>query len=358
MSERKENSVSCSFSYREIEKTSIRFYGHPGIKAAVKAICQVENGPVYELYLHGQASYMAYNLSTHELDFGDVHYGKSTDRLIIITNSGLVPLEFQVLNLNSLNSIENSARIEVEPESGVCAPLTTASVKVHFYPNVPEYFDQTLFLQVAHFQPDEIRLVGTGMFCRLDLNLPRDLTSQIEAKEILEKLPQQETNLQQSLDTLLVRNYIEKRALTADLISSDRGSQTSLTNSSSTTNSFKPSVENAKEELILPDYVVDFEFVILGTVQQKTIEIRNPTTHNITFEFKRSDYRNKGFSFDCDRFKNLPPGEVVPVRITFDPRGANLGLGSIDCRVLVEVCLTCLKINLSICPKDTERFRL
>ena len=88
---------------------------------------------------------------------------------------------------------------------------------------------------------------------------------------------------------------------------------------------------------VLPDYIVDFEYVILGTVRQQKIHMKNPASNNITFQIERGTYRNTGFSFDCDRIKNLPPGESIIITVTFDPRGANLGLGPVECRVPVEV---------------------
>ena len=88
---------------------------------------------------------------------------------------------------------------------------------------------------------------------------------------------------------------------------------------------------------ILPDYVVDFSYTILGTVRQQTIHIRNPISSSITFRLERFAYKNTGFSFDCDHVKNLPPGEIISIIVTFDPRGANLELGPVECRVPVEV---------------------
>ncbi|CAF3139629.1 unnamed protein product, partial [Rotaria sp. Silwood2] len=139
----------------EIEKSAIRFYGHLGIKAAVKAVCQVENGPVYELYLHGQASYMAYRLNTHELDFGDVHYDKTATRTLTLTNVGSVPLDYHFLNMNNLNDNtqqqqqqQPNAQINVELESGICVSFRSTIITIKFLPNIPELFEKIIYLQV------------------------------------------------------------------------------------------------------------------------------------------------------------------------------------------------------------------
>lgn len=334
------------FSFREIEKTAIRFYGHPGIKAAVKAICQVENGPVYELYLHGQASYMAYRLNTHELDFGDVHFDKTSTRTLTLTNVGSVPLDFHFLNLNNINTNQEYSQIDVEPESGICAPYTSTVITIKYLPNVPENFEKIIFLQIAHFQPDEIRLVGTGMFCRLEIDLPRFIPSNSSEEKIIEEIKDKtdEKQLQHQLDKLVVQNYVQKSneitpspyepSSLSQQQESIRLSNASLT--TSTISSIKRSI-SSKTIPILPDYLVDFDYIILGTVRQQIINVTNPTNNNITFHIDRLAYKNTGFSFDCDHFKNLPPGETVLITVTFDPRGANLELGPVECRVPVEV---------------------
>ncbi len=336
-----------TFHFRETEKTSIRFYGHPGIKANIKAICQIENGPVYELSLHGQASYMAYRLNTHELDFGDVHFDKSATRTLTLTNVGSVPLDFHFLNLNNLNPDGQHAHLTIEPESGLCAPLLSTIITIKFLPNIPEHFEKIIYLQVAHFQPDEIHLVGTGMFSRLEINLPRYITNNSVEEKLMEEIKDKtvdELNRQHELDTLVVQNHVQKsneihphflESLEQSNLSQQQPS-VRLSHASLSTSTTSLSKRSAAMP-ILPDYLVDFEYVILGTVQQKTIHIKNPTTNNITFNFDRFAYKNTGFSFDCDRIKNLPSGESITITITFDPRGANLGLGPIECRVPVEV---------------------
>jgi hydrocephalus-inducing protein len=332
----------------ETEKTAIRFYGHPGIKAAVKAICQVENGPVYELYLHGQASYMAYRLNTHELDFGDVHFDKSSTRTLTLTNVGSVPLDYHFLNLNNN---QEYIQIDVEPDSGICEPFTSTIITIKFLPNLPEIFEKIIFLQISHFQPDEIRLTGIGMFCRLEIDLPRYITENSPEEKFIEQIKEKidEKNLQQhQLDTFVVQNYVQKsNELNSQFVESIEQSNLSqqqqpsmrLSNVSLTTSTSSLTKQSisSKSIPILPDYLVDFDYIILGTVRQQIVHIKNPTNNNITFHIDRLAYKNTGFSFDCDHVKNLPPGETIIITITFDPRGANLELGPVECRVPVDV---------------------
>lgn len=302
---------------------------------------------MYELYLHGQASYMAYRLNTHELDYGDIHFDKISTRTLTLTNVGSVPLDFHFLNLRHGNGNQDYSLIEVEPESGICAAHTSTVITVKYLPSIPEKFQKNIFLQVAHFQPDEIHLIGTGMFCRLEVNLPRFVPENSPEQHLLQDIESkiEEKPLQQhQLDTFVVQNHVHKsnEIQSSQLIESFdqtlqepmRLSNESLTN---TTSSLSKRSVSSKSVPSLPDYVVDFNYIILGTVRQHAVHLRNPTNTNLTFHINRLAYRNTGFSFDCDHVKNLPPGENMVITVTFDPRGANLELGPVECRVPVEV---------------------
>ncbi len=56
----------------ESQMLSITYYGHKEIKAHVKAICSVENGPDYELLLKGEASVLNYEISNKNIEFSYV----------------------------------------------------------------------------------------------------------------------------------------------------------------------------------------------------------------------------------------------------------------------------------------------
>lgn len=54
----------------ESQELKITYYGHREIKAYVRAVCEVKNGPSYELLIKGEASVLNYELSTRFIDFG------------------------------------------------------------------------------------------------------------------------------------------------------------------------------------------------------------------------------------------------------------------------------------------------
>ena len=80
----------------------------------------------------------------------------------------------------------------------------------------------------------------------------------------------------------------------------------------------------------MPDYILNFGNVILGTVKTHVIRAMNMGKLVASFEIERQNYLKTGFLIDLEKVKNLPIEETVEFQVTFDPRGANLGLGPIE----------------------------
>lgn len=56
----------------EIQNLNVTYYGHKEIRAYVKAVCEIHNGPDYELMIKGEASVLNYELSTRNIDLGNI----------------------------------------------------------------------------------------------------------------------------------------------------------------------------------------------------------------------------------------------------------------------------------------------
>lgn len=54
----------------ETQDLTITYYGHKEIRAHVKAVCEIKNGPCYEMTIKGEASVLNYEVSTKHIDFG------------------------------------------------------------------------------------------------------------------------------------------------------------------------------------------------------------------------------------------------------------------------------------------------
>ena len=97
----------------------------------------------------------------------------------------------------------------------------------------------------------------------------------------------------------------------------------------------------------LPPYLLDFGHVVLGTVRTHIVRATNTGWFPASFSINTDYLYEYGFSIELDRVKNLPGApdhETVDFEISFDPRGANLGLGEVATIVPINVSFH-FKIN-------------
>ncbi|GAB9466133.1 Hydrocephalus-inducing [Globisporangium polare] len=154
----------------ECERIEFIFYGHANRKFKSTVVCEVEGGPEYELTLTGEASSLVYKLDKQFLDFGQVLFNKTEDREFSILNVGKVPYGFNIV----CEKIGRGRLVEITPSSGKIAPNDKQKVLVRLRPGIPEQFEETVVLEVAHFQPIEFKLFGVGIFASVNINLPRE----------------------------------------------------------------------------------------------------------------------------------------------------------------------------------------
>ena len=92
----------------------------------------------------------------------------------------------------------------------------------------------------------------------------------------------------------------------------------------------------------LPDYLLDFGHVVLGTVRTHIVRATNTGWFSASFAVERDVLYQSGYNVELDRVRALPGApdhETVDFVVTFDPRGANLGLGEVETSVPINVSL-------------------
>ena len=90
----------------------------------------------------------------------------------------------------------------------------------------------------------------------------------------------------------------------------------------------------------LPPYVLDFGHVVLGTVRTHIVRATNTGWFPVSFSVNRDYLYQYGFNIELDRVRQLPGApdhETVDFEVSFDPRGANLGLGKVATVVPMNV---------------------
>ncbi|KAG2469945.1 HYDIN protein, partial [Polypterus senegalus] len=122
--------VYGSLDPNEVQIVTFTFYGYSDTKKQVCILCEVDEGPTYELTLKGEASIVQYTIDRKEIDYGLQGY------------------------------------IEAYAEQ---------RLSVHYFPGIPETFQKSFDIQVSYFKPDTVLVKGEGIFPRIFLDLPRNL---------------------------------------------------------------------------------------------------------------------------------------------------------------------------------------
>ena len=92
---------------------------------------------------------------------------------IELYNEGRIPLDYTTLSPPESNK-PLPGDLTVTPDKvGQIPPFSSCKLVVRYFPGVPAKFDKLFKVQVAHFEPDVIQIVGEGVFPRIKLDLPR-----------------------------------------------------------------------------------------------------------------------------------------------------------------------------------------
>ncbi|XP_055892829.1 hydrocephalus-inducing protein homolog isoform X5 [Biomphalaria glabrata] len=394
----------------DTEQVTFTFFGHADIWGQVKAVCEVDGGPTYELTMMGEASVVEYSFDSKTIELGKQMYDHVASATITLINKGKVGFEFRGINIDpALEKRPIPGQPVIVPHSGYVEPFSEQKIEVKYLPGVPEEFKKTFQIQVAHFEPDTVTLTGEGVFPRISLDLPRiedeegvyaklaqeakrnlaimireQVKQQILAQEEAAKaqagqeeeelmklvavdengveIPDSPRNdktsnnieglherepseleIQMEIERLAVRDFALEHMNNPKYImaSVDEKGENILLNVESTISSIAQDIPpTVKPKAALPDYLLDFEYVVLGTVRTHVVRVTNTGWMPTSFKLERHNIHNLGFHIELERVRNLPgapDNETLDFVVQFDPRGANLQLGSVEVNVPVNI---------------------
>ncbi|XP_073081517.1 hydrocephalus-inducing protein homolog [Manis javanica] len=332
-------------------QVSFTFYGHCDIIAQAKALCEVEGGPTYEIILRGEASLINYSFDTKDINCGLQLFDHITENEITLKNTGKVGFEFKVLtdHQSSTDSLLPGVPL-ILPLSGFISSHEEQVLKVYYLPGVPEVFQRSFQIQIAHLDPENITLNGEGIFPRICLDLPRNLkgnekyeTFLNQARENLEKeynkyetfvhsdvteeVPEDESpelsaQLQMEVERLIVQGYAIEHQKTVI---------------PDPTDDFCHRSHCRLAKVQLPEYILDFGYIVFGDVRTHIIKITNTSHFPVSFYAEKRILHDTGFSTELDRVKNLPYCETETFEVRFDPQGANLSVGNKELLLPIKV---------------------
>uniref|UniRef100_A0A803TEP1 HYDIN axonemal central pair apparatus protein n=1 Tax=Anolis carolinensis TaxID=28377 RepID=A0A803TEP1_ANOCA len=296
---------------KETQKMSFTFYGHADIVARVKALCEVEGGPTYEVFLSGEASLVRISFFSPSQLFNHICVAE-----IILRNTGKVGFTYSVLD-NVWASAEN-------PPPGVPLTLPMTSyiesgkeqvLKIYYLPGIPEVFQRTFRIQVAHLEPDRITLKGEGIFPRICLDLPRNIRGRGNCI---------------GTTIFMIRLLIQEHALEQQwLLAGNNPPEDSV--------GISQKVRRKLVKAQLPEYILDFGYIILGTVRSHIVKITNTSPFPVSFYADTRNLEDSGFCTGLDRVKNLPFCETETFEVLFDPQSANRPLGEVQVVLPIKV---------------------
>ncbi|KAG7333195.1 hypothetical protein KOW79_003330 [Hemibagrus wyckioides] len=341
----------------EIQQVTFSFFGHADISAEVLAVCVVEEGPTYELALKGEASLITYTLDTNEVNFGPQLFDHVAEAEIILKNTGKVGFDFSFLLEDQHVSPKGTLPGQplVIPSMGHISANEELKASVYYLPGIPEVFKKVFQLQVAFFEPESITIRGEGIFPRVFLDLPRDLNEEQfssvlkQAKEAVESESQREDMLSRpgtgfgemceedyitTYDALL-QMEVERLLVKENSIATEKSQRDSV--QSETPGSISSMWRKKLSRFVLPEYLLDFGYVIHGTVSTHIVKVTNTGPLPVSFRAERRSLAGTGFSTELDRVKNLPYCETETFEVKFDPQSASLEVGEMSTVLPIQV---------------------
>ncbi|TEA38515.1 hypothetical protein DBR06_SOUSAS110422, partial [Sousa chinensis] len=253
---------------------------------------------------------------------------------ITLKNTGKVGFEFSVLTdpQSSPDNLLPGVPL-IQPLSGFIGSHKEQVLKVYYLPGVPEIFERSFQIQIAHLDPENITLSGEGIFPRICVDLPRNLKG-CEKYEIFlnqarknleetknemfdhlerpEEVPEDESS-EMEVERLIVQNYATEHQKSIVLGSVDN---------------FCHQSHRKPIKVQLPEYILDFGYITLGDVRTHIIKITNTSHFPVSFHAEKHVLHDTGFSIELDRVKNLPYCETETFEVRFDAQGASLSVGN------------------------------
>lgn len=355
----------------DTEQVTLTFFGHGDIRCKSKALCIVEGGPTYELNLNGEASLISYSFDCLDIDFGKQMYNEVARTEIILHNTGRVGFDYQTIGVDeSMARRPPPSTPVLSPPCGHIEAFTSKTLSVLFLPGVPSKFQQTFQIQIAHLEPETVNIYAEGVFPRVSVDLPKYIedkerydelqqlaTANLESQNVDFQLMQKEDDsvslihppdssvtdldIQMEIERLVVEDFAKDHykklsKSTTNVLTLDPTPPAQSQESSRSSRSRKPKLEKP----VLPEYLLDFGYVILGRIEQRVVRVTNSGYFPVSFKIDESHLTPKGFKVDNRLVRNIPGApdhEWIEIQVTFDPRAANLDLGAVAAQILLNI---------------------
>jgi hypothetical protein len=305
----------------ETESVDVYFYGHIGSKIKASAICNVAGGPKYELILGGEASDYKFAFDKTELDFGIKSYQTITEDEIMLTNVGNVAFDFLVKIFTKTGLAD---KCMVYPANGTILKGGKQKFTVRFTPFVPENVSESFYIQIAHFEPTEIKIKAETTFPSILYNIPREANTLAKRQYKFEFAVENFYENDRCYLRDVIKDYFDQQSkVSTNLVPSTTqnfvGSSILFSKGSFAKNSKDQKLASLNESsaVLQGTYICDFGTCIKNTLAKKIIIVTNTGLQSITFSLSKSALNNTGFLVEPEKVKNIPIGESIEIVATF-----------------------------------------
>ncbi|XP_054633597.1 hydrocephalus-inducing protein homolog [Dunckerocampus dactyliophorus] len=340
------------------------FHGQDFVRREVIAQCQVEHGPTYDIRLRGEASEISFSLDSNTVDFGLQRFDQIGESTVILRNTGKVGFKFCIekpekegtsveqLQSDATSDTSNEQNKEVQPGQPMVIPATgyidsgsEHCLRVLYLPGIPQRFEERLLVVVAHLPSQVITLTGEGVFPRISLNLPRSLAKESHSDVADRARIAIETKATRALNYAeMFYVEIENMLVTENALAVSK-SLVELGNSQSSTKKW-----NKLSKFCLPEYVLDFGYVVPSQVLKQTVIMTN--NGSLPVSLHTNNKVTAGFRVEFGHTKNLSRGESETFTVEFDPQRGNLPLGIRDAVIPIQV-LGAPSVHVRLCAVVT-----
>ncbi|GET90783.1 hypothetical protein, conserved [Leishmania tarentolae] len=167
----------------ESRNIDVTYQGADCGEALATAVCRVHGGPTYTIDVHATSSVVQARCDRTEIDFGRLPFYESVTQSVMLWNSTLVPVPWDV----DLRSMRHPECVRVSPVSGELRDKTR--LLITFTPTVPDTFEETLWVRIGHLDPQPIRLRGSGYMNRLMIETTSPTAPTVENEAAVYRAP-------------------------------------------------------------------------------------------------------------------------------------------------------------------------
>ena len=319
----------------ETEQVEFMYNAILNQKIKTAAICSVEGGPQYEVLIVGDSSLMTYKLSPNLLDFGNLPFNDWDTRDILIENTGKVAYEFNT----NITTLMRKGLIEIYPMSGKINGGDKQKLVIRLCPGIPDLIDEQFAIEIAHFEPEIIRIKGNGIYPAAVLQLPRledeilkeDVMNTIESKlhnyshdniRLQIDRPPTEHEIDNDrktfCDMLLksivpqVNGSVEQNAFEIEDIrkSMNGGANDGISNifqklAKNTSSNSKHLDPKCYDKLVLVSYQLDFGNIVIGGNKKKQFKLINVSSIPISLNFDYKTIKTMGITLSHEKSKTI-----------------------------------------------------